>query len=166
MEESEFKERVKRLRQVSTEIAKLDPAVRAAAFDLLAPYIEGAPPPSGGSGGGRASGQRPSARRSTSVQDKVTLGAFLSERKLRSNSKKATAIVVWASRHGDQQELKVGDVKNLWRKTSFRRPANLARDLQSAGRNGWLHIEGEGRTLKYSPVGYGESMVDDAVNNQ
>jgi hypothetical protein len=39
MDETQFKERVKRLGEINSVISKLDPAIRGEAFDVLKPYV-------------------------------------------------------------------------------------------------------------------------------
>jgi hypothetical protein len=41
LDEAEFKEIVERLKQANEAVAKLDPAIRAEAFAILRPYVEG-----------------------------------------------------------------------------------------------------------------------------
>jgi hypothetical protein len=51
MDKKGYDETVKRLRAVNQEVSKLDPAIRGEAWDLLKPYVIGAPVPSHGDGG-------------------------------------------------------------------------------------------------------------------
>lgn len=69
MDESVFKERVARLREIDAVISRLDPALRADALEMLKPYVTGesvvVSPPSPGtrrsSGRSRSSSPRPKA---------------------------------------------------------------------------------------------------------
>jgi hypothetical protein len=45
VDEAEFKETVERLKQANQIVADLDPAIRAEAFTILRPYVEGDEPP-------------------------------------------------------------------------------------------------------------------------
>jgi hypothetical protein len=56
VDEKTFDATVERLKKANVVISKLDPAIRADAFSILAPYVKGAPVPAGGSGGGDGQG--------------------------------------------------------------------------------------------------------------
>lgn len=56
MDEKTFDATVERLKNANAVIAKLDAAIRAEAFSILAPYVKGAPAPAGGGGGEAGNG--------------------------------------------------------------------------------------------------------------
>jgi hypothetical protein len=73
-----------------------------------------------------------------------------------SNPKIATAIVLWSRRHEQRQEIGPNDVKELWRKTKYKVPGNVPRELANAVKEGWLDRAGGG---KYQITGHGEEFI-------
>lgn len=91
----------------------------------------------------------------------LPLKPYLARLKLRGNKEKATAIVAWSGESGEKAALTVGQIEQLWKKTPFRAPANLARDVRAAEAEGWLDSQGKPGSpdMTYSINGYGEGIV-------
>jgi hypothetical protein len=85
------------------------------------------------------------------VHSKTPLPAFLRERSFSGNKELATGIVFWAQRVSSEGPLSVSDIRQLWRRTPTKVPANLHRDVAKAVAEGWLEDE-NGRL---SITGYG-----------
>lgn len=98
-----------------------------------------------------------SAKRTTSLP----LKPFLQQYKLQTNKEKATAILAWASESGEQSALTASEVEKLWKKTPFKAPGNLTRDLRSAESEGWLDSAGKAGSPEatFSINGYGEGII-------
>lgn len=80
MDESEFQETVARLREVNEVIETLDPGIRSAAFEILSPYVDGAPASS-----------RLSSGRSSAPKRKAKSAAKKATSKKRSSAKRAAS---------------------------------------------------------------------------
>lgn len=86
---------------------------------------------------------------------KAVLPIFLQERNPKGNPQIATAIVAWAELHDGKARLAAPRVRELWRKTTFRAPGNVNRDLEKAVQQGYLHRDGS----EYSATGYGKTTL-------
>jgi hypothetical protein len=73
-----------------------------------------------------------------------------------SNPKIATVIVLWAKRHEQREQIGPNEVKELWRRTKYKVPGNVPRELASAVKEGWLDRAGGG---KYQITGHGEEFI-------
>lgn len=91
------------------------------------------------------------------TDEAVPLPVFLKERNLDTNALKAAAILVWADRYQGRTKLSPSEVEDYWKRTPFRLPGNMARDLATAATQGWVRQEGHG---EYSPTGYGAREID------
>jgi hypothetical protein len=91
----------------------------------------------------------------------LPLKPYLEGLTLKGNKEKATAIVAWSAESGEKAALTVTDVEKLWKKTPFRAPANLPRDLRKAEAEGWIERQGKDGSPEatYSINGYGEGIV-------
>jgi len=98
----------------------------------------------------------------------LPLKPFVAALKLRGNKEKAAAILAWSAESGSEPALNIADLEKLWRKTPFKMPSNLARDLRNAEAEGWLRREGkEGSPeARYSITGYGEDAVAGWANSK
>jgi hypothetical protein len=76
--------------------------------------------------------------------------------KARSNPKIAAAIVLWARRNQQKEEIGPNEVKDLWRMTRHKVPGNVPRELARASQHGWLDRAGGG---KYRTTGHGEEFI-------
>lgn len=92
----------------------------------------------------------------------LPLKPFLSEHNLKGNKEKATAIVAWSGGSGNEASLAVADIEKLWKKTSFKAPKNLARDIRKAEAEGWLHRDGKAGSpdATFTLTGYGQQIVE------
>lgn len=90
----------------------------------------------------------------------LPLPVYMKRRDLETNALKAAAIVAWAQRYESRESLTPSDVEAYWRKTPYRLPANVARDLGTAATQGWVRQEGHG---EYSATGYGSTELDGRI---
>lgn len=92
----------------------------------------------------------------------LPLKPYLSELKLKGNKEKATAIVAWSGSSGAKAALTLTEIEKLWKKTPFKAPSNLARDLRQAEAEGWLHREGKSGSpdATFQLNGYGQQIVE------
>jgi hypothetical protein len=98
---------------------------------------------------------------STSATD-LPLKPFVKGLTLKGNKEKATAIVAWANATGNETGLTHAEIEELWKKTPFKAPKNLRRDVRGAETEGWLHQDGKAGSPEstYRITGYGQQMVD------
>lgn len=98
-----------------------------------------------------------SAKRTTSLP----LKPFLQQYKLPTNKAKATAILAWSAEKGEQAALTASEVEKLWKKTPFKAPGNLPRDLRNAEGEGWIDSAGKAGSsdATFSINGYGEGVL-------
>lgn len=105
----------------------------------------------------------PAASTRTEVKSPTTLPLkpYLARLNLRGNQEKATAILAWSAESGNKKELTAAEVETLWKKTQFRAPANLPRDLRAAEAEGWLDSKGKSGSpdATFSINGYGEGII-------
>jgi hypothetical protein len=91
----------------------------------------------------------------------LPLKPYLARLDMRGNKEKATALIAWAGESGSQTSLTVSEIDGLWKRSPFKTPGNLARDVRSAEAEGWLDSEGTSGSseVRYSINGYGEEIV-------
>jgi hypothetical protein len=91
----------------------------------------------------------------------LPLKPYLARLDLKGNKEKATAVVAWSAESGDKPALTVSEIEQLWKKTPFKAPSNLARDVRKAESEGWLDAHGKPGSpdTTYSINGYGEGIV-------
>lgn len=91
----------------------------------------------------------------------LPLKPYLKRLKLGTNKEKATAIIAWAGEHGYETPLTIAEIEKLWKKTPFKAPSNLRRDVRDAEHEGWLDTEGKSGSpdKTYRINGYGENAV-------
>lgn len=101
------------------------------------------------------------SRSAVKTSTSLPLKPYVARLNLSGNKEKATAIIAWSAESGHEPALNIGDLKKLWKKTPFKMPANVARDLGKAEVEGWLEREGKAGSpeAKYSITGYGEDAV-------
>lgn len=91
----------------------------------------------------------------SSAASRVPLPQFLSSKAISGNAKIATAIVAWAADHENKSSLTSAEIKGYWKDTTVKVPGNLARDIDSAKKQGWLTVEGRG----YAVTGFGRTAI-------
>lgn len=91
----------------------------------------------------------------------LPLKPYLARLKLRGNKEKATAIIAWSAESGQKAALTLAEIEQLWKKTPFKAPSNLPRDVRNAEAEGWLESQGKAGSpdTTYSINGYGEGIV-------
>jgi hypothetical protein len=91
----------------------------------------------------------------------LPLKPYLARLNLTSNKQKATAIIAWSAESGDKADLALSDIEQLWKRTPWRAPSNLPRDVRAAETEGWLDRDGKTGSPEatYSINGYGEGIV-------
>lgn len=94
------------------------------------------------------------------LTDNVPLPVFLSSKKLpRGNNVLALAITVWAKRYKLEDVVTQESIRNHWKNSKKKVPANLSRDLSAAAKEGWLERHANS-TGTYSITSYGEAHFD------
>lgn len=90
------------------------------------------------------------------VKDDVPLPVFLEQRThITTNPERAVAILVWAEKAEGIQEFTFSQIKELWDMSGYKIPGNLARDLASAMKKGWINRKGN----IYTVTTYGRNFV-------
>jgi hypothetical protein len=91
----------------------------------------------------------------------LPLKPYLERLKLPGNKHKAAAMVAWSAESGAKADLTVTEVEALWRRSPFKVPKNVPRDLRAAETEGWLESDGKegspGTTYRIN--GFGEGVV-------
>lgn len=98
----------------------------------------------------------------------LPLKPYLEQFKLKGNKEKATAILAWSAESGEKTALTVSEVEKLWKRTPFKLPTKLARDLRAAEGEGWLDSQGKSGSpnATFSINGYGEGIVAGWASNK
>lgn len=87
----------------------------------------------------------------------VPVPVFLDRyKKLKSNPQIAAGIVLWAREHRGQDSIDIDSIKQFWKDTRHKLPANLPRDVSAAAKEGWITREANGQ---FSITGHGERFV-------
>jgi hypothetical protein len=89
----------------------------------------------------------------------LPLKPFLSRHKLRGNKEKAAAVLAWSAESGEKHKLTFAELETLWKRTGFKTPTNLTRDVRAAAKEGWLESEGAGKDEVFFIAGYGEGVL-------
>lgn len=121
--------------------------------------IKGSAPPAGASKPVKPASSTPA--RLMSNKNTLPLKPFLAKLKVKSNKEKVAAILAWCAESGEESAQTPGGIKALWKKTPYKMPGNLTRDIAAAETEGWLHREGKSGSANatYSINGYGEGVV-------
>jgi hypothetical protein len=90
------------------------------------------------------------------VSERIPLPVFLSSKAIKGNSVIALGLAVWAKRYDNTAEVDSETIKNYWRKSPHKVPANIPRDLSNATGEGWFEKEGKA----YFVTGHGERYFD------
>jgi hypothetical protein len=92
----------------------------------------------------------------------LPLKPYLSGHSFKGNKEKATAIVAWSGLSGNEPALTHAEIEKLWKKTPFKAPSNLARDIGNAEAEGWLHRNGKvgSPDATFQLTGYGQQILE------
>jgi hypothetical protein len=85
------------------------------------------------------------------------LPVFMDQFDLKGNAQTALAVAVWAKHSRNETELDPDGLKEYWRTSRHKVPANVGRDVGVAAKEGWLERLSHG---KYTVTSYGERTLD------
>jgi hypothetical protein len=140
-----FKERVKRLKEVNDAIEKLDPAIRSAAFSLLADYVTGITEKAK-DGYGHHAANKPTEPDSTDFFSKLEKGK---------PADNAIAISAYFYSQYGAQPFQLDDIRTLADEVGLTIPGVLDMTLKQASRDGKSLFQHTGRN-QYKPTVNGE----------
>jgi hypothetical protein len=105
---------------------------------------------------------KPRVTPTPSEATELPLKPYLAGLKLKGNRERVTAIVAWGSASGNHDALKLAEIEALWKKTPFKAPGNLPRDVRNAETEGWLHRDGKvgSPDAAFHLTGYGQQIVE------
>lgn len=126
-----------------------------AAFEKFEALLDGSPPSTSPTKGKTGQSVPPKAPVLKTGSDKPVLPVFLKELNPKGNRLVATAIVAWGQLHDGRPGLKASEVRELWRKTNFKAPGNINRDMEKAASEGYLHRAGN----DYTVTGFGKTTL-------
>ena len=108
--------------------------------------------------------EQPESKHDAEVKRSTTLPLkpYLSNYKLPGNKHKTAAVLAWSAESNGKRALTLAELEALWKRTSFKMPKNLGRDVRAAREEGWLDSEGTGRAELFSINGFGEDAVSGA----
>jgi hypothetical protein len=152
MDSVTFKERVKRLKEVNSVIAKLDEAIRAAAFSLLSPYVTGQPTKSQGSGSAAREHHGGGADQPADTDEAE---AFFTEHTGKKPAENAVVIAAYLYSQYGKQPFGLDEVRGLAESTGVTIPDHPAMTLKQTKRNGKALFQHVGRN-QYKPTVHGE----------
>jgi hypothetical protein len=156
MDSEAFKERVARLKEVNEEIAKLDPAIRAAAFELLADYVTGnstpPAPPAANAGAGVAA--QPGGMDRT---------AFFTKHPANKPSDNIFIIAAYLYSTYGSAPFRLDDVREIAGAVGMTIPASPDMTLRQATRDGKQMFHSTGRN-RYVPTVHGELYLQKTYN--
>lgn len=119
---------------------------------------ESTPPPPGGEGTPPPPGGEAGAGDHEDQTYDLPLPAFVKAHKLPGNAERALALVAWATKRDGAESFTPAQVETYWKKTPWKKPANIGRDVGKAANQGWLEQPAKGC---YALTGYGESHLAD-----
>jgi hypothetical protein len=105
MDEQQFTETTARLKKVNAVITSLDPAVRAAAFEILQPYVEGSP--------SRPLKKDQQDDDSDDVGTPDELEAFFDTHRSDKDSDNVQAVVAWWYSQYGKEPISLGDLRRI-----------------------------------------------------
>lgn len=152
MDSVTFKERVKRLMEVNSAIAKLDQAIRAEAFSLLSPYVTAQT--TGSHGGGSCARQR----RGSDVHETADTGdaeSFFANHQGEKPSGNAVLKAAYLYGQYGKQPFRLDDIRGLAESTGLTIPDALDMTLKQAKHEGKALFQHVGRN-QYKPTVHGE----------
>jgi hypothetical protein len=147
MEGSTFRERVKRLKEVNEVIEKLDPAIREAAFSLLAGYVTGQPH----RGDGIREENAPTEEDGGSEQMTDLFGKYPDGKP----SDNAILIAAWLYSQYGAQPFKLDEMRGIAESVGLTIPTSLDMTLRQAQRDGKALFQHTGRS-EFKPTVNGE----------
>lgn len=150
MDEDSFKERVERLNELNKVIEKLDPAIRAEAFALLADYVTGEPREAKGKGS--AAHSSADAAHHHAEADDHDLFAKHADAK---PSENVNLIAAHLYSQCGAQPFKLQEIRDKADEVGITVPASLDMTLKQAKRNGKALYQHTGRS-EYKPTVNGE----------
>ncbi len=152
MDSETFKNRVKRLKEVNTEIAKLDPAIRAEALALLSEYISAGETPKHPHTGGAAHARGQKAQHD--VSDDVE--SFFAKHPVTGKpAENAVLIATYLYSQYGSKPFQLDDIRNMADTCGVTIPASLDMTLKQAQRDGKTLFKHAGRN-QYQPTVHGE----------
>ncbi len=91
----------------------------------------------------------------------LPLKPYLARLRLRGNKHKAAALLAWSAESGEKAELTASEIEQLWRRSPFKVPKNVPRDVRAAEAEGWLDSAGKENSpsTTYRINGFGEGIV-------
>ncbi len=152
MDSQTFGERVKRLKEVNSVIAKLDPAIRGEAFSLLSPYVTSQPTKGQRSGSAAQEHHGGAEHRPADTDDAEE---FFAKHPGKKPSENAVLIAAHLYSQYGKQPFQLDDIRGLAGSTGVTIPDHLDMTLKQAKRDGKALFQHAGRN-QYKPTVHGE----------
>ena len=154
----DFEETVRRLREVNDIISSLDAAIRAAAFELLRPYVAGAESDVPGGDGPTATTGRAVDGGVDSNSESESLRKFLAKHRSDKPSENVLALAAFKYSRDGLAPFKAREIQEMERNAVVAVPARIHRTLEAAYKDGKPQFRRVGRGL-FKPTVSGERYL-------
>ena len=153
----DFEETVRRLREVNEIISSLDAAIRAAAFELLRPYVEGAESDVPGNGPTATTGRAVDGGVDSNSESE-SLREFLAKHRSDKPSENVFALAAFKYSRDGLAPFKAREIQEMADNAVVAVPARIHRTLEAAYKAGKPQFRRVGRGL-FKPTVSGERYL-------